>query len=526
MSNQEFVNTIIGEARSQSNPGKNPKGYIDALISKSFDALGNYFDDWMGEDVPNALLDEPMSKVLDFNLDMEDSLIMLDIPSTPFLSYALTKKNSNARFCLVDSQNFYPDNDSFELFSNILEQGISTVSKRFLGTAKSVEEILKMAGKSPISQLSRIVYPTAHQDFMRDIAPSPIILDGDSHWGIGSKLEGRTKNTICLWSELGVNTLGNYIREKNFDREISYDKYLKSIIELPDSYGNWIFSWSDVPQESVTMLDFSHLDTLDEKSLINYESFCASAKIKNINHMELVVNRTYCPHYFLTSVFIKASEKNLKSLSKSIRRGTSLSRKKLGDSIMEDLDDLNDVLQCFEKSDSPLDLYPKRKTATSDNCYYIDNLNVDKESSVTPYRLKIMPEGQTKYIVKPEEGPVILMARNGKNVTLYDADGPTLVSNNNFIIRLDESHVTTEYVYCYLLGNDFKNLIWQKNGLLSKKELDEVTIPIVDKNVQHAIVLRHKENLNELRKARELIEKFEHIDSFDPIEALQLNTQI
>jgi len=88
-----------------------------------------------------------------------------------------------------------------------------------------------------------------------------------------------------------------------------------------------------------------------------------------------------------------------------------------------------------------------------------------------------------------------------------------MVTNHFFILKLKSNLVDTEYLRWYLNHNDARRYFITKTGIaliptITKKILEELEIPVPDKNTQKAIVeidrllKREKKILDEIREKR------------------------
>jgi len=93
------------------------------------------------------------------------------------------------------------------------------------------------------------------------------------------------------------------------------------------------------------------------------------------------------------------------------------------------------------------------------------------------------------------------------------SDGKLMVTNHFFILKLKSNLVDTEYLRWYLNHNDARRYFITKTGIaliptITKKILEELEIPVPDKNTQKAIVeidrllKREKKILDEIREKR------------------------
>ena len=214
-------------------------------------------------------------------------------------------------------------------------------------------------------------------------------------------------------------------------------------------------------------------------------------------------------------------ETALAELTSRISRGTTLSEKHLdvvGDPEPSDMYDprLWDVMFLVSNggghapSTSEFYAYPGRY-------YYIDGSCL-QNGEIRPKVLDSMPKGQERYVVDSHDGKVLLVSRNSKELAVYEAKNPTLISNSLFVVRLSRSAIV-DYIACWMRGTFAKAWLHDGGKMLSKAVLASLPVPILSDETMEQTV-RYERDLDE--KVYELYQQIAGLKAanrFNPLAA-------
>ena len=469
--------------------------YFRALV----DELLRWLDDANEPTRVRPLLYAPLDDVLDGS----SSLVLVDIDCIDYVCHALADETKEARFALVPpaaekvkSYSKLPIVDLDEYEEKFDIRGRAIVSKEEWATL--IEELSTFAGmlSSCLGEYSdRFVGLIADEGDLKDaigdgsfsqVRVADFPLDSNAPHDPISVIQ-RADPFVKYASTLGAKCIiweGN-AGDRGFDcsdmKELPYGfssmdvHHLREVIELPKDYQCQLFIW-----------DSSH-DGYSDQVRMSAIDDNGRAEDVTVFAAELDEKLVYSPSYYINrkgDVYGVA----LKDLVKRIGRGTTLKGKDL--EIIGDVRDERGVQEgpgswVFLQGGAPWGYY------TAYESYYIDNASIvpDEPGSVVMARIiEKIPEGQDRYTLRPEDGTVILMPRNGKGVACYTATGPTLISNNLFIIWPNTDKVDPEYLAIAMRSRIVSSQIDPKKGVLGKSDIASMVIPMASRDEMAAVV--------------------------------------
>ena len=506
------IDSIVAASKECSDPAVSVEEYMLTLIISAIDALGY--------DHEGFAFREGIVKAVEIELGAyEGSLIALDllcIMACP----ELCGQRKGVKFAIatqVIGVELTPD--EYNDFDDILRTGLTGISDCYAGLVETPQDLEEIAGSSAIFQLRRTSGIGA-------LSPRfSYMLEEDAIWAVLPVLNNSIKGVI-VWDSVSANESG-FIGDilMPYENSLPVFKRLSSVLELSDMVGAWIFDWGAAGTDETRMIDCTDLDIGDLFACSSRDELhdaCATLKVTNY---EIALNRNYCPAYYLSGDYLHASNVSLGSLAKKIQRGTALSGK--------DLDILGTIYKkdkSKEKSPSefvmlsgfggpaPMGLKSSTYIIYGDDLWYIDNACIQQDGTVVPKVISEIPEGQQRYTLNPEDGICILIPRNGKAVVPFEAKVPTLVSNNLFIVRL-LPETNADYLSCLLRSSLVKTQIIAAAKPLSKEDVGNLEIPMMNKADQDLVVKYDSEITKEIIDLQNEIAMLEMLDPFDPLEA-------
>lgn len=292
------------------------------------------------------------------------------------------------------------------------------------------------------------------------------------------------------------------------------DQGLSAVISFENFLDGWVFVWTGTRSTSIEMVEYFETDT---------------KKGVSVSSADIFVNGwNYTPeHYF--SAYIKATPVKLKDFASRITRGTSLSGKCLEKkgTIQERAEKQHEKrMHRLRKhklvSLTALTLQPTLQDGSmyavhDDDLFYLDSSSIGNDGTIIPEIIENMPTGQERYIVRPEDGTVLIIPRVGKSIALYNAPVPTLISNNLFIVLLNNGHINTDYLK-YALNCDYVrkqvHQIISSSKTLGKKDVENIEVPIVPEKAQDAILECRRMQINRVVGLRRIIHALESVNAF------------
>lgn len=503
--------------------------YFRALV----DELLRWLDDANEPTRVRPLLYAPLDDVLDGS----SSLVLVDIDCIDYVCHALADETNEARFALVPpaaekvkSYSKLPIVDLDEYEEKFDIRGRAIVSKEEWATL--IEELSTFAGmlSSCLGEYSdRFVGLIADEGDLKDaigdgsfsqVRVADFPLDSNAPHDPISVIQ-RADPFVKYASTLGAKCISAIIWEGNagdrgFDcsdmKELPYGfssmdvHHLREVIELPKDYQCQLFIWDSSHDGYSDQVRMSAID--DNGRAEDVAVFAA----------ELDEKLVYSPSYYINrkgDVYGVA----LKDLVKRIGRGTTLKGKDL--EIIGDVRDERGVQEgpgswVFLQGGAPWGYY------TAYESYYIDNASIvpDELGSVVMARIiEKIPEGQDRYTLRPEDGTVILMPRNGKGVACYTATGPTLISNNLFIIWPNTDKVDPEYLAIAMRSRIVSSQIDPKKGVLGKSDIASMVIPMASRDEMAAVVDRDRKIHDEIEA---ISSQLNQLRNENPLESIWL----
>lgn len=371
-------------------------------------------------------------------------------------------------------------------FTQIFSAALSRVTDKFVGMVQTADELRDLAGDGPVGQV-RIMERTARGCFFDPVGELQAF---DSLWAAERELGHRTIDIIA-WQYHEANVMGYDLGHLRGDPEhlSGLETWnLREVIQLPEWEQTLLFVWDAAysgPVEMTCMRD-------------NSESTVA------VPLEELRFRLDFTPsHYSYDVPDVRMVA--LGTLTKKIQRGTSLNGKSLD--IIGTVSDPRpgawfdlDTFTLFSESDF----------------YYVDNASIS-QNSVRPRVISEIPAGQERYTLLPEDGTVVLVARNGKGSACYTAKRPTLVSNNLFIIWPDHEKAVPEYLSCALRSTYVRG---QMNAIcmpMGKAELEHLLIPVGPGRLMDAVVKREKQIEREIKDLDYRLDLLRHEEPLDQL---------
>lgn len=402
--------------------------------------------------------------------------------------------------CSLESWNAYEA--SVIEFAELLEHCLVGTTDRFLGLLSDESQLQTLAEGFAISQIR------ATDGAISSHAPLDPISDiqtNDKVWTAVKLLDDNRVNMI-LWKSSEANGIGydiGYMRDDNDPYGVLLNvNHLKEIVKLPSEYESQLFVWDNAYDGQV------NVSVVDENGVRGTLKVFAA---------ELQRDYNYSPERYLgRSVQVSAVE--LGSLCKKIQRGTSLKGKDL-----KIIGDVRDERWIMERPGSFVLLTGgagPRGIYSMGESYYVDNASIVSNNPgniVVARILEEIPPGQERYTLLPEDGTVILVPRNGKGEACYFAKGPTLVSNNLFIVWPDSEKVDPEYLVIAMRSSMVSQQMKTKKMPLGKAELSKLLIPMALGVEMQSVVDRSKKIHAEID---ELNSRLKDLCNEDPLDLL------
>lgn len=359
--------------------------------------------------------------------------------------------------------------DGEALFAKVFSAALSGISDRFAGMVETVEELTALAGNAKISQ-ARIVVRSS-----RDAWYDPVgeLQATDALWAAARSLERRSTD-IVAWQSADVNGRGYDISHLRGDHESLSgfeSKGLRKIIQLPEDEQTQLFVW-----------DGSYIGPVEMTDMRN-----GSRRTVSVSPAELRFRLDYTPsHYPDGSANVRMV--SLGSLVRKIQRGTKVNGK-----------DLRVICSASEpRPGASLDIHTMTYYIEGD-LYYVDNASI-AGGVVKPRVIAEIPDGQDRYTVTPEDGTVLLVARNGKGFASYTAKCPTLVSNNLFIVWPDTDKAAAEYLSCVMRGAVVYEQLDSMRMPMGRADLERIVVPVGPKGLMDGVVEREAQLKGEIAK--------------------------
>lgn len=294
----------------------------------------------------------------------------------------------------------------------------------------------------------------------------------------------------------------------NFD-----DRGLSAVISFEDFLDGWVFVWTGARSTNIEMV--KHFETGTKRSV-------------PVSSADIFVNGwNYTPTHYLDG-YLGANPILLGKLASRITRGTSLSGKALiKKGTVEERTKRQAERYAREPHETILSTSPLEIPATLRNegihtiyesdLFYLDASSIRDDGGVMPEIIAKIPEGQERYVVYPEDGMVLIVPRGGKSIALYNAQVPTLISNNLFVVFLNTEHISTEYLRlalnCDYVRMQIRNLM-ASSKLLGKKDIENIEIPFIPKEAQDAVLKCKRAQNSRSAGLRDIARSLESVNAF------------
>ena len=372
-------------------------------------------------------------------------------------------------------------------FAQIFSLALARVSDRFVGIARDADDLRALAGNGPANQVRLVT--RAASEYTYDPVGELQAIDGI--WAAAKGLE-RKGTSIVVWQSPEASGRGYDLSHLRGDTEFlcSFEsRYLHEIVQLPDDEQSQLFIYDGAHTGPVALVDMSG----------------ETGGSKAVPAAELRFMLDYTPSHYHES----GQEKRMSTIGTLVRRvqrGTSINAK---------------ALEIIRSTSDPWPgavLEPRSMNYYNDGdlYYYVDNASLAGRH-VTPRVIKDIPPKQERYTLLPEDGVVVLVARNGRGSATYTARRPTLVSNNLFIIWPDPEKAAAEYLVCSLRSA----VVWQQLDSMrmpmGKSDLEGILIPVGTKELMDRVVEREKQIREEIA---DLSYRLDMLQQEDPLDQL------
>lgn len=381
------------------------------------------------------------------------------------------------------------------VLSEVLKVGLEPTDISFEGLVVDGAHLLEMSASSPINQIR-----SAFGDVKCDRPWHPLVNVFDDELLRVSQDAMNGGVNVVIWDNIHANTLGyDFSCIAPEYREEWCDANLSEVIQLPDDVGCWLFVWDSGYCGPVKMID-----ARDVKR----------PRIVEVYTVDLKRHGNYTPSYYLEK---DRDHENLalKALSKRIQRGTTVKGADLG--ISGTVHEMRVGSRPIEAGAFESETSDCRGFYCDDDFWYVDNAAIQGRE-VTPRLISEIPPRQERYTVSPEDGPVILVTRDGRGVVLYRATCPTLISNNIYIIYPNLDLVNPDYLVLALRSSWIHQQMEIRGFPLSKTDIAELRIPMATEGEMNRVVERDR---NVMRKIAEIVGELERLRSIDPLSVLQ-----
>lgn len=245
---------------------------------------------------------------------------------------------------------------------------------------------------------------------------------------------------------------------------------------------------------------------------------------RRVGFGEIFANgQRYCPEWYLDSQNTRG-EAPLGEVAVRIGRGTTLSGKTLPleGSIIENKHMANRITD--EKALTRPSWMPRTSSLIEwgnllrpEDICYLEASGIRENGTIKLQLMSELPPQQERYVITPEDGPVILIPRDGDNCVLVHAPCTILLANSIFAIRLPRMDgepiepdvhpkrrgrkpkfatasacisVSPAYVEVFLRSGFGKQLLAQLPKPLGKNELASLPIPLLSPERQQEVIDR------------------------------------
>lgn len=340
---------------------------------------------------------------------------------------------------------------------------------------------------------------------------SPMAASSEAGWVSAAMFEASEKSSagvsaVIFWINYGRDPEDGEMEswEQTVVPVPFYDGTLFSVTQLPPEYGAWVFVWSGSQTETIAMFDLRGAAREDIAAARGADGLLALGPSALVSRGEIYVNGGFYTPTRYTAGYIEAEWATLGSMASRISRGTSLSRKAL-------------EFPTEVSANFALGLWHGKY------CGYADTSSIKEGAPillsgfpkhVAPEMIAAIPDGQERYVVDTGE-TVLLVPRNGKRPAVYIAPGPTLVSNNLFVVWLKDGWRDSEYMRRAITCGFVRDQIERAQKPLTRKALEGLVVPVPSEEVQESFVKSERNREAEIFKRRLELERLERADEFE-----------
>ncbi len=298
------------------------------------------------------------------------------------------------------------------------------------------------------------------------------------------------------------------------------NRHLCGAIGLPGTERAALFLLS--PEET-TAVEMGQLTPQDDAG-----GTAAALESRRVGFGEIFANgKRYCPDWYLDPQNT-CGEAPLEAVTSRIGRGTTLSGKNLP--LEGPLPQCPAMIQRAQQQPPAVRPSWMPRTATyitwgnllePTDCCYLEASGIHPNGSIHLQRLAFIPPQQERYTIAPEDGPVLLLPRDGGSCALAEAPCPILLANNVFALRFPSGDAGEEeeaprrrgrkpkppspfgnassplcaaplpaYVEVFLQSEYGRALIGQLPKPLGKSDIAALPIPLLSEEMQREVIER------------------------------------
>lgn len=352
-----------------------------------------------------------------------------------------------------------------ERFARIFATALSGISDRFAGMVQTEDELASLAENGPVGQIRIVTRPASDHYF----DPVGELQTFDKLWKAAGDL-GRRAIDIIVWHSDEVNGRGYDLGHLRWDYEHLSGLEtcnLREVVQLPECEREQLFIWDTAYDGPVEMTDMR-----DEAN--GYVAVFIP---------ELRFRLDFTPSHYSYGDSGDIKMEALGTLTRKIQRGTKVSGNALN---------VIGTPRAFERIGGSPSLFDSLSKDGREAVYYVDNASIS-DNSVRPSFIAEKPKGQENYTLLPEDGTVVLVARNGKGIACYTPKRPTLVSNNLFIVWPNPDKAAPEYLACSMRSIVARSQMRSMSMPMGRGELARILIPVGPKELMDRVVKREQE---------------------------------
>ena len=372
------------------------------------------------------------------------------------------------------------------LFAEVFSAALSGMADGLVDMIQAADDLRALAGDGPVNQ-ARVVIRSATDAYFDPVGELQVT---DALWATARDL-GKRGIDVVAWQSEEASGRGYDLSHLRGDHEHLSgfdDEGLREVIQLPEDEKTQLFIWDSTYAGPVEMKDLRG----------------GAGSTVAVFPAELWFRLDYTPsHYSYETPAIRMA--SIRSLTRKIQRGTSVNGKSLR--IMGAVYD--------PRPGATFDITSFSYFSESD-LYYVDNASIFNDG-VSPRVIAEIPAGQERYTLMPEDGTVVLVARNGKGTSCYTPKRPTLISNNLFIVWPDQEKAAPEYLSCALRSTFAWSQMRSMRMPMGKADLERILIPVGSKRLMDRVVERE---IQIMLERGELNYKLQLLSDEDPLDQL------